>query len=274
VQQQYPLRDVVRMLGMSRAAILGLVRAGFVQPARGERRAYLFSFQDLLMLRAARALTAAKLPAQRIARSLRALRSQLPDSVPLSGLSIRAMGDRVVVQEGGKRWQAESGQYLLELDVRLAAGQLEVLAREPDDAPGSADAWFNRGWELEPASGREAQEAYARALDIDPEHSGARTNLGRLLHEAGRLAEAEAVYREGIEHCPGDELLLFNLGVLLEDLGRLDEAIAVYRLALQSQPAFADCHYNLALLYEAAGNNLGAIRHLREYRRIVSQGGG
>jgi tetratricopeptide (TPR) repeat protein len=266
--------EVVRMLGMTRAAILAMVRAGFVRPARGERRAYLFSFQDLLMLRAARALSAANLPPQRISRSLRALRRQLPDSVPLSGLSIRALGDRVVVQEGGKRWQADTGQYLLELDVRVAAGQLEVLAREPDQAAGSADAWFNRGWELEPASLREAQEAYRRALEIDPAHAGARTNLGRLLHEAGKLTEAEAVYREGIEHCPGDVLLLFNLGVLLEDLGRLDEAIAAYRLALQSQPAFADCHYNLALLYEAAGNDLGALRHLREYRRIVAQGRG
>jgi tetratricopeptide (TPR) repeat protein len=271
VQQQYPLREVERLLGMSRTAILGLVRSGFVKPARGERRAYLFSFQDLLMLRAACALSSAHLPARRISRSLQALRRQLPEAVPLSGLRIRAMGDRVVVQEGGRSWQPDSGQYLLELDVSIAAGELKVLAREPERGD-SAESWFNRGWELEPDSLREAQDAYARALEIDPGHAGAYTNLGRLLHESGKLPEAEAAYRRGIEHCPADALLLFNLGVLLEDLGRLDEAIATYRRALQAQPAFADCHYNLALLYEAAGNNLGAIRHLREYRRLVPHG--
>ena len=271
--QQYPLREAARLLGMSRATILALVRLGFVRPLRGERRAYLFSFQDLLMLRAARALSAANLPARRISRSLRALRRQLPDSVPLSGLSIRALGDRVVVQEGGKRWQPDSGQYLLELDVSLDGGELRLMARAPASED-SAEAWFNRGWELEPGSVHEAQAAYRRALEIDPAHAGARTNLGRLLHEAGALAEAEAMYREGIEHGLGDALLLFNLGVLLEDLGRLDEAVAAYRAALRAQPAFADCHYNLALLYEAAGNKLGAIRHLREYRRIVAHGGG
>jgi tetratricopeptide (TPR) repeat protein len=257
---------------MSRAAILGVVRAGFVQPARGVRRAYLFSFQDLMVLRAARALSSANLPPRRIGRALRALRRQVPPTVPLSGLSMRALGERVVVQEGGRRWQADSGQYLLELDVSLVAGELVVLAREPagDD---SAEGWFNRGWELEPDSLREAQEAYQHALQIDPGHAGAHTNLGRLLHESGRLAEAEAAYRRGIEHCPGEALLPFNLGVLLEDIGRLDEAIAAYRCALQVQPALADCHYNLALLYQAAGNDLGAIRHRREYRRLVPNGG-
>jgi tetratricopeptide (TPR) repeat protein len=273
VGQHYPLREVERLLGMSRAAILGLVRSGFVQPARGERRAYLFSFQDLMMLRAARALTSANLPARRITRSLQALRRQLPESVPLSGLSIRALGDRVVVQEGGRRWHADSGQYLLELDVRVASGELQVLACERDPTD-TAEAWFNRGWELEPASEREAQQAYRRALELEPAHAGARVNLGRLLHEGGKLADAETVYRAGIAHAPGDALLQFNLGVLLEDLGRNDEAAEIYRAALRAQPAFADCHYNLALLYEAAGNKLGAIRHLREYRRLVARGGG
>jgi tetratricopeptide (TPR) repeat protein len=272
VAQHYALQEVERLLGMSRGAILGLVRSGFVKPARGERRTYLFSFQDLMMLRAARALTSANLPARRITRSLQALRRQLPDSVPLSGLSIRAMGDRVVVQEGGRRWQPDSGQYLLELDVSLASGELQVLAREREPTD-TAESWFNRGWGLEPDSAQEAQQAYRRALQIDPAHAGARINLGRLLHESGKLAEAETVYREGMSHCPGDALLLFNLGVLLEDLGRSDDAIGAYRGALRVQPAFADCHYNLALLYETAGNKLGAIRHLREYRRLVARGG-
>lgn len=273
MQQHYALREVERLLGMSRGAILGLVRSGLVQPARGERRAYLFSFQDLLMLRAARALTAANLPPRRISRSLQALRRQLPDALPLSGLSIRALGDRVVVQEGGRRWHADSGQYLLALDVTVAAGKLRVLAREPA-AQDSAEAWFNRGWELEPASEREARAAYERALEIDPAHAGARTNLGRLLHEGGRLAEAETTYRSGLQHAPHDALLWFNLGVLLEDLGRRSEAVQAYRAALQAQPRFADCHYNLSLLFEAEGNRLGAIRHLREYQRIVGTGGG
>src|SRR5437763_15863035 len=99
-----------------------LVEAGFVSPARGPRNAWLFSFRDLIVLRTAQALAAAKVPARRITRSVRQLRRHLPESMPLSGLSICAVADRVVVREGGRRWQADSGQYLLGFEVDPASG--------------------------------------------------------------------------------------------------------------------------------------------------------
>jgi tetratricopeptide (TPR) repeat protein len=97
-------------------------------------------------------------------------------------------------------------------------------------------------------------------------------NLGRVLHETGRLAAAERVYRAGLRHAPAHPVLLFNLGVLLDDSGRRAEAIAAYRAALAADPGFADCHYNLALSYEALGDPRGAIRHMAEYRRLTRTG--
>src|SRR5438105_8104240 len=113
-----------------------LIDAGFVSPARGPRNAWRFSFQDLIVLRTAQALAAAKVPARRIARSMKALRRQLPQAMPLSGLSIAAEADRVVVREGARRWQAESGQYLLAFDTSPADGSLRLLGRPrlPADA--------------------------------------------------------------------------------------------------------------------------------------------
>ncbi len=251
---------------MPRSAILGLVRAGFVSPGRGPRREYRFSFQDLILLRTARALAAAKVPARRITRSLKALRRRLPQNVPLSGLRIRAVGDRVIVAEGKSRWQADSGQLLLDLDVSLERGELNVKAKElPGDA---AEDWFERGAGLEGDNVEKARQAYERALALDPAHLAARINLGRLLHEAGDAPRAEKTYRDGLERYVKDPLLYFNLGVLLAAAGRLEEAIAAYRSALHEDPRFADCHYNLALAYEAAGNPRGAIRHMGEYRKL------
>ena len=88
------------------------MKAGFVAPARGARNALRFSFQDLIVLRTAQSLVAAEVPARRINKALKSLRGKLPAAMPLSGLSIGAVGDQVVVKEGGSRWQAESGQYL------------------------------------------------------------------------------------------------------------------------------------------------------------------
>jgi len=266
---EFGVRDVERLLGISRGTIQGLIRAGFVAPKRGARGEHRFSFQDLILLRTARALSAAKVPARRITRSLKALRRRLPETVPLSGLRISAVGDRVVVAEGQGRWQAESGQYLLDLDVSVADGELVVRARDPDSGSADAEEWFSHGVEIERNDSEGAQAAYARALALDRGHLAARINLGRLLHELGRLREAERVYQDGVTRGVEDPVLLFNFGVLLEDLGRRADAIAAYESALGADPRFADCHYNLALAYEAAGNARAAIRHLGEYRKLA-----
>ncbi len=266
---EFGVRDVERMLRMSRSTIQGLIRAGFVAPARGARGEYRFSFQDLILLRTASALSAAKVPARRITRSLKALRRRLPDTVPLSGLRISAVGDKVVVAEKGGRWHADSGQYLLDLDVSVADGELSVEALGESGGGAAAEEWFNRGLELEDASDANAKDAYEHALRLEPAHHAARINLGRLLHKAGRLRDAERVYRAGLTRAGTDAILLFNLGVLLEDLGRGEEAIAAYESALAADPRFADCHYNLALAYEVAGNARGAIRHMGEYRKLA-----
>src|SRR5207244_3992538 len=84
-------------------------------PARGgARRAVLSDVKNRIRLPSEQAVAEAKLPRRRITQSMRELRRHLPDAMPLSGLSICAVADRVVVKEGGGRWQADSGQYLLE----------------------------------------------------------------------------------------------------------------------------------------------------------------
>jgi tetratricopeptide (TPR) repeat protein len=93
--------------------------------------------------------------------------------------------------------------------------------------------------------------------------------LGRLLHESGRHAQAERVYRNAIQVCGDEPLLLFNFGVLLDDRGRKSDAIQAYEAALRIDPALADCHYNLALLYEDVKKPKNAIRHMAQYRRLI-----
>src|SRR4029453_7886560 len=115
--QSYSVRDVERVLRLSRGTIRGLIDIGFVKPARGARREYRFSFQDLIVLRAARALIQAKVSRRRIRRSLEDLRRHLPETLPMSGLSITAIGDRVVVRDGVSHFQVDDGQYVLGLDV-------------------------------------------------------------------------------------------------------------------------------------------------------------
>ena len=269
---QYGVRDVEKLLRLSRSTIHSLIKAGFVSPARGPRNSYRFSFQDLIVLRVAQALAAANVPAKRITHSLKQLRRKLPAAMPLSGLSISAVGDRVVVNGDDGRWQAESGQYLLAFDGDPADGSLSVIERKNAVAAERAAEWFKRGSALESSDPAAARRAYERAIAVDPAHLDARVNLGRLLHETGRLAEAEAVYREAPKNSGDDPLLLFNLGVLLEDMQRKDEATQAYERALEGDPLLADCHYNLALLCVELDLPKEALRHMAQYRRLTRKG--
>ncbi len=228
------MRDVERLLRLPRSTIRALIAAGFVSPARGPRSAWLFSFQDLIVLRTAQALAAAKVPHRRIARAMKELRRQ-----------------------------AQSGQYPLEFEGDPAPRSLSVIER-----PGAAE-WFARGTALERQDTEAALRAYEEALRADPAFLDAHINLGALLHETGRMAKAERVYRAAIEACGSDPMLLYNLGVLLADLNRKKEAMEKYQEALRADPGLADCHYNLALLCEDLGKPKDALRHMAQYRRLT-----
>ncbi|MBV8743201.1 MAG: tetratricopeptide repeat protein [Sinobacteraceae bacterium] len=279
----YNVRDVERVLQLSRSTIRGLIEVGFVKPERGPRREYRFSFRDLIVLRAARALIHAKLPRKRIRRSLEELRRHLPETMPMSGLSICAVGDRVVVRDGGTHWQADDGQYLLGLDVVLENGMLHMIERtatasvtqevpQPSDSR-SADEWFDEALELEVNDPAAAGAAYEQAIGLDPQYLAAWINWGRLLHEQGATREADKVYARALQECGPDSLLLFNRGVLLEDVGKAALALEAYHAAIEADPKLADCHYNLARLYEVMGKPQHAIRHLGQYRRLMSSSG-
>jgi tetratricopeptide (TPR) repeat protein len=279
--RSYNVHEVERVLRLTRSTIRGLINAGFVTPERGSRREYRFSFRDLIVLRTARALIDAKVPRKRIHRSLEDLRRHLPDAMPLSGLSICAVGDRVVVRDGQTHWQAENGQYLLGLEA-LDNGVLhlverpQAVAKRLDGAiasPKTAEAWFVEGLELETADGRAARRAYEQAVKLEPTHVASWINWGRLLHEQGAISEADEIYQRAIEHCGSDPMLMFNRGVLLEDLGNTGAALEAYQAAIEEDPDMADCHYNLARLYEVLGKPQHAIRHLGQYRRLVTSPG-
>lgn len=266
----FTLREVGKLLGLSRSIVCGLIDAGYVAPARGRRGEYRFAFNDLVLLRAAQGLVDARISSTRILRSLRRLKAQLPDKVPLWGLRIEAVGDAVVVSEGPAQWQPDDGQYILRFHVESPEGRIAFFDPPTPRPAASDDTWFEKGLALETSCVEEASRAYRRALAANATHLGAYTNLGHLLHAQGRLNEAEAVYRAGLSHCGRDATLLFNLGILMEDLQQTSEAEELYRAALQEVPEMADAHYNLALLYEAKGLRQAALRHLSAFRRLTA----
>lgn len=278
--QTYTLSSIQSMLGLSRAVVTGLVAAGFVTPSRGPRREYRFSFQDVVLLRTAYSLQAARVPASRIVRALKKLKSSLPDELPLTGLRITAVGSEVAVREGERQWDAESGQLLMDFEVKPARGQVQVLAEpapamppaagpsRPVDTGADARAAFELGVSLEATAPVEAEQAYREAIRLAPDVVDPYLNLGVLLIDAGRAADAVALYRRAIQRGHDDALLYFNLGVAYEDLGQPGQALDCYETSIHLAPEMADAHYNAARLHEQRGDARQAIRLYSEYRRL------
>ena len=269
----YSTKDVAALLGLSAGQVRSYVRAGFLAPRQGPRGEYYFSFQDVVLLRTAKGLLAARVPQRRIRLALQNLREQLPEGRALTGVRISAQGHHVVVRDGRDLWNPESGQALFDFELAELAREASTLPLRTPARAETAEAWFERGSDLEYDDAPEAaMAAYRRALELDANLPDAHLNLGRLLHERGETARAESHYRQALAARPGDATAAFNLGVALQDLGRLRDAARAYETALGSEPGYADAHYNLAGVYEKLGEKEAAFRHLSAYRRLV-QGG-
>jgi tetratricopeptide (TPR) repeat protein len=271
----YSTKDVAALLGLSADQVRSYVRAGFLMPEQGPRGEHYFSFQDLVLLRTAKGLLAARVPRRRVRLALQNLREQLPDGQPLTGVRISAQGHHVVVRDGGDLWNPESGQALFDFELAELAREASTLplrtVETAREEPEGALEWYDRGSELEEVSPEAAMAAYRQALEIDPGLADAQVNLGRLLHERGEAAQAERCYRLALAARPEDATAAFNLGVALQDQGRLEEAAEVYENALALDGSLADAHYNLAGLYERLGQPEAAFRHLRTYRTLIQR---
>jgi len=267
---EYSLREVIQLAGLSRHIVTRLVQEGVVTPERARNREYRFSFQDVIVLRTARSLHAANISPRRILRSLKRLRTLLPDAMPMCGLRVSALGADVVVHDSDRKWEVDSGQLLLDFDLRTDAGTPRVVERRAAQ-PSDAEAHFEKACGLEDDDPERACAHYRQAIASDSAHLSAYINLGCLLHESKRMDEAEAVYEQALAACPDTSVLWFNLGVLREDMGRTAEAIEAYRSALQSDPELADAHYNIARLYAALGREQDAVRAYNDYRRLVKE---
>ena len=112
----YDTKDLERLFGLPASVVRALARSGNIQPVRRSGRLH-YSFHDLVVLRTASALRAAKISSQRINKTLQELRSALPEGSALNKISLTALGNRIAIREGQTLRESESGQYALALEI-------------------------------------------------------------------------------------------------------------------------------------------------------------
>ena len=154
-------------------------------------------------------------------------------------------------------------------DQRSAAGE---PGQSPGGAPGSAataiDELFAAAIKLHQA-GRlaEAEDLYRRLLALQPDHADALNLLGVLANQTERYDLAVELIGRAIAHNGQNPGYFSNLGNALKQQHKLDEAIAAYRRAAAIAPNYFKAHYNLGLALLQQGKPDAAVD---AYRRALA----
>jgi tetratricopeptide (TPR) repeat protein len=266
----YTTREVSDLIGLKPGQVRHYVRRSLLQPARGDRGEYRFTFQDVVLLRSAKGLLDADVSSRKAYRVLLKLQSELSQVKSLAAVRIFADGNNVVVREDDQVWDVETGQGQLDFTVRELADNVATLAqqnlivlRESDGL--DSDEWYNLGLDLEEVDPDRAPDAYSRAIELNPKNADAHVNLGRLMQLKGNLKFAKRHYELALAAVSNHQLAYYNLGTVYDELDDMEKAAEFYRRA----PAVPDAHFNLSRIHQMQGDEVSALRHMRQYRELL-----
>jgi arylsulfatase A-like enzyme/Tfp pilus assembly protein PilF len=153
---------------------------------------------------------------------------------------------------------------------------IDRLRRDPQGAQQA----FARALRLDPGNGlamkyladlsfgagrlAEAREGYRRAIAARFRHPDAFVNLAAIAEREGRLDEAREALTQALQLNEADADAWNRLGSIEAGRGDLDAARRAFTSGIAAEPTRAELHYNLALVERRAGNEPAAEAHLKE----------
>jgi predicted O-linked N-acetylglucosamine transferase (SPINDLY family) len=116
----------------------------------------------------------------------------------------------------------------------------------------------------------EAERIYRRILTEKPDYADAMHLLGMLAGQIGQIDAAADLIRKAIRLQPTSAEAHSNLGYVLAAKGLLDEAIASYREAIRLKPDFAGAYNNLGNALKSCGKVDDALASYQEATKLKS----
>ncbi len=147
---------------------------------------------------------------------------------------------------------------------------VDFQKRERQDLKSLADDLFRDGCKLDedPSTMSRAEEMYRHAIDLDPTHVGALTNLGNIRFKFLDLSGAFEFYHRSLDIDKNHVDSIYNIGFTHHHKGSLFEAVQWYERALKISPNFGDAHFNLASALESLGEKTRSLKHFKAYLKI------
>jgi len=184
--------------------------------------------------------------------------------IELPGGRLQALGiawDARPKAAGGQRW------FHLYPKDKIDRAVEEYRAAQALNAD-RADAWLNLGALAARLGGEgRAEEAYRRAVRLQPSFMPPSVNLADLYRAQGRDPEGERVLREALGREPGAADVHHALGLLLVRGGRRQDALAELGRAAELAPDMPRYAYAYALGLDATGERAKALSVLADAQR-------
>lgn len=141
----------------------------------------------------------------------------------------------------------------------LRLGRMRLRAGRVDDAVHAFHQAMTGG-----AASAATWDGLRRIVRTFDQAASALTNLGVLLDNDGRYAQAIASYRAALEHDPGMAVVYYNMGNSLRNMGDTARGVEAFREALRLKPDFPEAYHNLAVIHQELGELPEAICMIRQ----------
>ncbi len=273
----YSVRDVSRLFDITESRLRYWDKSGILSPSGRMGRCKCYTFQDLIGLRSVKLLLEGGLSLQRTRRIIKKLQDAIPrSSHPLSRLRIMADAKTVIVTDVDHSYNADTGQLLLNFDVKSLERQ--IVSQFPDKATKeqalSAYEWYLEGCRLDesPETLSAAEEAYHKAIHLDPTMANAYTNLGNLRYRLGSVEDARVLYEKAVEVDPEQPEAYYNLGFLEFEAQNYERAEKLFSRAVALDSSFADARFNWAITLFRLKKNELAGKQLEAYLQLDPSG--
>jgi tetratricopeptide (TPR) repeat protein len=266
----YTFGAVAEILGISESKLRYWSQSGFVGPSLRRAGKQVFSFQDLVSVKAAKELVERGFSTAQIRKALETVRVALPGvDRPLDRFRVAFDGDALVVVDEGAAFEL-SGQRVFDFGLGELAARAAPEATPLARAASTPYESFLEGLRHEEAGDdAQAETCYRRALAADEALAAAHTNLGAIAHRRGDGEAARRSFEAALGCDPDQPEARYNLASLLYEAGEVEVAVSELRRVVQAAPTFADAHYNLATALERLGSKRQAREHLERYLTLV-----
>jgi tetratricopeptide (TPR) repeat protein len=110
----------------------------------------------------------------------------------------------------------------------------------------------------------EAEAIYRQILSVEPNHPEVLHFLGILAHQAGKSEIGIGLIGRALTLKPDYVEATYNLGIILHGIGRLEEALDSFRRSLALRPNYAEAYNNLGVILKDLGKLEEAIASFRQ----------